>query len=145
MSLFSNLTLRAFKTIAPAKAAQPADICTTVPPAKSNAPILNKKPSGCQVQCAIGAYTNKLKSAINKTYAVKRILSATAPTTNPGVIMANINWNTAKRVKGIVGARLHGAPEATFLKNRKVVGLPMIPLTESPKHKLNPTTTHKIL
>ncbi|MNZ94952.1 hypothetical protein D3C78_1140740 [compost metagenome] len=44
-----------FKTIAPANAAHPAEICTTVPPAKSNTPILNNKPSGCHVQCAIGA------------------------------------------------------------------------------------------
>src|SRR5829696_5134779 len=43
-----------FKTKAPANAAQPAEICTTVPPAKSNAPILNKNPSGCQLQCANG-------------------------------------------------------------------------------------------
>ena len=42
-------------------AAQPAEICTTVPPAKSNAPILARNPSGCQLQCATGAYTNKAK------------------------------------------------------------------------------------
>src|SRR6478735_7869344 len=48
-------TLRLFKTMEPAKAAQPAEICTTVPPAKSNTPILNKMPSGFHVQCASGA------------------------------------------------------------------------------------------
>ena len=33
----------------------PADMCTTVPPAKSSTPSLCRKPSGCQVQCASGA------------------------------------------------------------------------------------------
>src|SRR5688572_9365208 len=47
--------LRLPKYMAAARAAQPAEICTTVPPAKSSTPILNRKPSGCQVQCAIGA------------------------------------------------------------------------------------------
>ncbi len=40
---------------APASAAQPADMCTTVPPAKSSTPHFRRKPSGCQVQCASGA------------------------------------------------------------------------------------------
>jgi len=42
------------KTMAPASAANPADMCTTVPPAKSSTPICRRKPSGCQVQCASG-------------------------------------------------------------------------------------------
>ena len=37
-----------------ASAAKPADMCTTVPPAKSSTPILCRKPSGCHVQCASG-------------------------------------------------------------------------------------------
>ena len=41
--------------IAPASAANPADMCTTVPPAKSFTPHLWKIPSGCHVQCASGA------------------------------------------------------------------------------------------
>src|SRR3712207_8319503 len=40
-----------------------AEMCTTVPPAKSKAPNLKRKPSGCQLQCAMGAYTNRLNSA----------------------------------------------------------------------------------
>ena len=46
--------LRRPRTIAPASAAKPADMCTTVPPAKSITPHLKKSPSGCQVQCASG-------------------------------------------------------------------------------------------
>jgi hypothetical protein len=29
-----------------------------------------------------------------------------------------MSWNNAKRVKGIVGAKLHGLPDATFLKKK---------------------------
>ena len=42
------------KKTAPARAAKPALMCTTVPPAKSRTPHLRKKPLGCQVQCAKG-------------------------------------------------------------------------------------------
>src|SRR5690606_24818963 len=40
---------------ADASAVTPADMCTTVPPAKSSTPILANNPSGCQVACANGA------------------------------------------------------------------------------------------
>ena len=42
------------RTIAPASAASPADMWTTVPPAKSSTPHLRRKPSGCHVQWASG-------------------------------------------------------------------------------------------
>ena len=48
-------TFRRPRIMAPASAAQPADMCTTVPPAKSSTPHFRRKPSGCQVQCARGA------------------------------------------------------------------------------------------
>ena len=54
MGSFLRWLLRRPSRIAPASAAQPADMCTTVPPAKSFTPILWRKPSGCQVQCASG-------------------------------------------------------------------------------------------
>ena len=46
--------LRLPRIMAPAKAAKPADMWTTVPPAKSFTPHLKKIPWGCQVQCASG-------------------------------------------------------------------------------------------
>ena len=52
---------------APAKAAQPALMCTTVPPAKSRTPNLKKYPSGCHVMWARGEYTNKLNKIMNNT------------------------------------------------------------------------------
>ncbi len=39
---------------APASAASPALMCTTVPPAKSSTPHWFRNPCGCQVQCASG-------------------------------------------------------------------------------------------
>src|SRR5688500_7804665 len=54
------------RTKAPAKAAIPAEICTTVPPAKSRTPHLNIRPSGCQTICANGAYTRAPNKTINK-------------------------------------------------------------------------------
>ena len=47
------------------RAAIPAEICTTVPPAKSSTPILKRKPE-FQVQWARGAYTSRLNSAMKR-------------------------------------------------------------------------------
>ena len=41
----------------------PADMCTTVPPAKSSTPSLCRNPSGCQVQCASGAVDEQAEQA----------------------------------------------------------------------------------
>ena len=50
-----HMAVPAPSIIAPANAANPADMCTTVPPAKSFTPHLKKIPSGCHVQWARGA------------------------------------------------------------------------------------------
>src|SRR5688572_17729666 len=121
-------TFLRFNTNAPARAAQPAEMCTTVPPAKSRTPQPNRNPSGCQLQCANGAYTSKENNTVNRMYEVKRIRSATAPTTRPGVMIANIIWNKANNESGMLGAKLHGAPDTTSLKKRKVVGSPIKPI-----------------
>ena len=81
---------------------------------------------------------------MNKIYDVNLILSATAPTTRPGVMIANINWNKANNNKGMVIAVppcKTGAPFATPLKNKCVLGFPIIPLIDSPKLKLYPNET----
>src|SRR5215468_1726549 len=46
--------LRMPRTSAMARPADPALMCTTVPPAKSSAPRLNSQPSGENTQCATG-------------------------------------------------------------------------------------------
>ena len=53
------------KNIAPANAAQPALIWTTVPPAKSKTPHPKNNPSGCQVMWHNGAYTKTINNTIN--------------------------------------------------------------------------------
>src|SRR5215831_2407869 len=50
ISLCSMCTFLRLSTNTPANAAHPAEICTTVPPAKSRAPIFARKPIGCQLQ-----------------------------------------------------------------------------------------------
>src|SRR5271157_1179121 len=55
---FSLNPLRGPSSIANESADTPAAICTTVPPAKSSAPILFSQPPLPQTQCAIGQYTN---------------------------------------------------------------------------------------
>src|SRR5436190_982710 len=61
-----------------------------------------RQPMGCQLKWANGAYTNMLNNTINNMNEVKRMRSATAPTTSAGVIIANINWNNENKVNGIV-------------------------------------------
>src|SRR5580765_3108538 len=80
---------------------------------------------------------------MNKRNEVKRIRSATAPTTRPGVIIANISWKSANKVKGIVGPKLHGAPEFTPSKNKLDVGSPINPPIDFPKHKPYSTTIQR--
>src|SRR4029453_7688330 len=82
-----------------ARAAIPALMCTTVPPAKSSAPRLNSQPEGENTQCAIGAYTRTAQSPMNHTHAENFIRSATAPVINAGVMIANISWK-AMNVRG---------------------------------------------
>src|SRR4030095_10881948 len=57
-------------TIAPPSAATPAFTCTTVPPAKSSAPILASQPPP-HTQCAIGPYTTIDQSVMNVPYALR--------------------------------------------------------------------------
>ena len=76
---------------APARAAHPADMCTTVPPAKSSTPHWRNKPSGCHVMWHNGGYTTNAKSTMNKMYARKRTRPAMLPVMSAGVMMANLS------------------------------------------------------
>ncbi len=44
---------------------------------------------------------------MNNIYAQKRILSAKAPVIKAGVMMANLAWNKANNINGMVPAKLH--------------------------------------
>ena len=89
----------------------PALMCTTVPPAKSRAPIWNSQPafdvassaalasvnaSGPgqnQTMCAIGRYENVNQITANSSTAENLIRSAKAPTMRHTVIAAKVAWN----------------------------------------------------
>src|SRR5688572_3349407 len=79
-------------TIAATSAATPALTWTTVPPAKSHAPISASHPPP-HTQCASGAYTTTDQSEMNTRYAENRIRSTTAPEISAAVIMQNVAWN----------------------------------------------------
>ena len=53
----------------------------------------------------------RLKSTMKSRYALKRTRSAKAPVMSAGVMMANLSWNSANSISGMVGAsvrvRLH--------------------------------------
>ena len=62
----SSCWIRRPKNNAPANAAHPADMCTTVPPAKSSTPHVRSRPSGCQVMWQSGGYTTNANRTMNK-------------------------------------------------------------------------------
>ena len=92
------------------RAATPEAICTTVPPAKSMAPIMPsaapRKPPP-QTILAMGEYTSRLHSRQNQNQALKLMRSTRAPEIRAGVMIANMPWNRAKEVAliGKPGAR----------------------------------------
>ena len=86
------------------RADTPDEAWTTVPPAKSRAPSLNSQPSDAQTQCAIGEYTKIDHRMVKMTKLAKRFRSAKAPVMRAGVMAANISWNAANRMNGIVVA-----------------------------------------
>jgi hypothetical protein len=62
---------------------------TTVPPAKSSAPIFESQPPP-HTQWATGAYTTSDHAVMKITYAEKRIRSTMAPEMSAAVMMQNV-------------------------------------------------------
>ena len=60
-------------------------------------------------------------------------------------MMANLSWNSAKTMSGMVGASAGRVATPTCVNMKCVSGLPMTPWTLSPNARLNPTTTHRML
>ena len=87
----------------------PAAMWTTVPPAKSSAPIFPRSPialaprlaattlesnqSNAHTMWASGQYTKVTHSTMNRQKGQKRMRSAMAPEIRAGVMIANIPWN----------------------------------------------------
>src|SRR5688572_14356979 len=93
-------------TSAATSAATPALTCTTAPPAKSRKPRMYSQPSGAHTQCAMGRYTTTSQRIENHSIAENRVRSANPPTISAGVMIANVSWNIANTVSGIIGATL---------------------------------------
>ena len=75
----------------------PEVMCTTVPPAKSKQGILPpnaafNNPPLPQTMCAMGKYTMRVHSTMNRSMALNFMRSAKAPVISAGVMIANINW-----------------------------------------------------
>src|SRR3954466_8668173 len=86
------------------RADTPELMWTTVPPAKSSAPSLNSQPSTDQTQWAIGEEMRIDQRMVKRTNEPNRLRSANAPVMSAGVIAANISWNIANNMNGMVTA-----------------------------------------
>src|SRR4051794_23867234 len=80
-------------TIATARAAEPALMCTAVPPAKSSAPRLAPIQPPPQTQCATGTYTIVNQPTANSTQPPNLKRSESEPLIRATVMIANIIWN----------------------------------------------------
>src|SRR5688572_7031732 len=131
-------------TIAPINPATPALICTTVPPAKSSAPMFQMKPGVAtstpgavyasgpaqnQTMCAAGMYANVNQITRNNNTAENLMSSTSDPKIRQHVIAANVAWNATNTISYIGVALLNVAPRANVpadesnnpLRNRRVV------------------------
>src|SRR6476660_6137040 len=100
-------------TIASARPAAPALMCTAVPPAKSSAPgllalaiqpptaVSPTKPSHENTQGATGKQTIVTQSQMNRVQLQNLRRSATAPEISAGVMTANISWNMQNASTGM--------------------------------------------
>ncbi len=83
---------------------------------------------------------------VKRTKEPNRLRSAKAPVMSAGVIAANISWNIANNMNGIVTAYTADGAWPTPLKKAK--SRPPIrpsPLTSGPKASVNPTITQTML
>jgi hypothetical protein len=65
---------------------------TTVPPAKSRAPLVRRNPPTPHTQWATGSYTSVAHSREKTQNAENFIRSAKAPMISAGVMIANMPW-----------------------------------------------------
>jgi hypothetical protein len=75
------------------RAAEPALMCTAVPPAKSSAPRLAPIQPPPQIQCATGTYTMVNQPIANRTQPPNFSRSDNDPLISATVMIANIIWN----------------------------------------------------
>src|SRR6266702_1295186 len=87
-------------TIASARPAAPALVCTAVPPAKSSALSLLRIQPVPNTQLATGRYTTVNQIATKAVQPQNLVRSATAPEISAGVMIANMSWNIANTRTG---------------------------------------------
>ncbi len=125
------------RTSAPARAAAPALMCTTVPPAKSRAPRSKIQPAGLKTQWATGVYTSSSHRPVNAAQAENRMRSAMAPLISAGVMMAKVIWNAMNSKGGMVSASKPGGAfvirSLSPTKSKFPITLP-VPPNASVKH-----------
>src|SRR5579863_3509259 len=80
-----TITLRRPTKNTDASAAKPAELWTTMPPAKSSTPHLANRPSALQIMWTKGKYTKISQAVRNRKYALKVTRSANAPVIRAGV------------------------------------------------------------
>ena len=96
--------LRRPRTIAPASAANPADMCTTVPPAKSRTPHLRRKPVRVPGPVRERAVDEEAEEDHEEQVRRETHALGERPVMSAGVMIANFSWNSAKSISGMVGA-----------------------------------------
>ena len=137
-------------TIATARAAAPALMCTAVPPAKSMAFRLLAiqpptefsvtTPSKANTQCATGKYTSTAHRPAKTIHAPNFIRSAAAPEISATVMAANSAWNSANRLTGRPVIVVCDSSRSFMPANS--VKLPTKPPVEVPKVIEKPNNTH---
>src|SRR5688500_6001093 len=142
-------------TIASARPAAPALMCTAVPPAKSIARSLlaiqppgsmtlpsASLPSKSKTQCATGKYTIVAHRPANSSHGPNRARSAMAPEISATVMIANIAWNATNTVLGILPASESAPSSPSRPKNSN--GLPSRPPpTSAPNAVEYPNSTQR--
>jgi hypothetical protein len=76
-------------------------MCTTVPPAKSRAPLLNSQPVPPQTARATGRYEKVNQITAKISTALNLVRSAKPPTARAVVMAAKVAWNTMNTYSGI--------------------------------------------
>jgi hypothetical protein len=134
--------IRLPSTIASARPAAPALMCTAVPPAKSMAssllaihpPVADSAPSKAKTQWATGKYTIVAQMPANSIQAPNFARSAMAPEMSATVMIAKTAWKATKAIDGIVNTRLVAAKPLSMpavpsrpLRPKNSVGSPSRP------------------
>mmetsp|Transcript_530 Transcript_530/g.2039 ORF Transcript_530/g.2039 Transcript_530/m.2039 type:complete len:210 (+) Transcript_530:612-1241(+) len=100
VSSSASIFLRWGMAMTAASAEKPAEMCTTMPPAKSHTPHSARKPPP-HTEWQKGKYTRCTHAAMKMRYGANIMRSANAPVISAGAMTANMPWNSAKARPGM--------------------------------------------